>query len=93
MNIFKKSIFGTLLTIFCLAYSIPLQAAHKKSTAYQSHQKTSKKPYVKKSAYQGFGKKSTVNGKYKTKIVQGHIKRTKKGYTYVNPYAKSDKGI
>lgn len=47
------------------------------------------KSYQKKSAYEGLGKTSKVTSLPKTKITNGHGKRTKRGYTYVNPYARS----
>lgn len=43
----------------------------------------------KKAPYAGYGKPSKVNGYPKTKVVSGHVKRTRQGYTYVNPYARS----
>ncbi|KKM60715.1 MAG: hypothetical protein K940chlam5_01228 [Candidatus Anoxychlamydiales bacterium] len=49
----------------------------------------SQKSYAKKSPYQGYGKPSKVNGLPKCKTTSGHVKKTSKGYTYVNPYAKS----
>ena len=45
--------------------------------------------YTKKAPYAGMSKKSSSNGLIKTKGVSGHGKRTSKGYTYVNPYARS----
>lgn len=45
--------------------------------------------YTKKAAYSGLGKKSEETGLIKTKVVNGHMKRTNRGVTYVNPYAKS----
>ncbi len=68
-----------------------LSAAPKKSYTQKSYstKTTTKKPYVKKAPYAGYGKPSKVNGKPKTKITSGHVKKTSKGYTYVNPYAKS----
>ncbi len=45
--------------------------------------------YVKKTPYQGFGKRSRVNNRIKTKSTSGHFKRTSKGVTFVNPYARS----
>jgi hypothetical protein len=44
---------------------------------------------AKKSAYSGFGKISRITGLPKTKIVSGHVKRTKRGCVYVNPNARS----
>lgn len=45
--------------------------------------------YTKKRPYQGFGKRSVVNNKIKTKSTRGHFKKTSKGVTFVNPYARS----
>ena len=45
--------------------------------------------YTKKAPYAGYGKISSTTGRPKTKIVRSHTKRTSKGYTYVNPYARS----
>lgn len=45
--------------------------------------------YTKKAPYAGYGKPSKVNGQIKTKHVTGHVKKTSKGYTYVNPYSRS----
>ncbi len=50
---------------------------------------SSSKSYTKKSPYSGYGKTSKVNGLPKAKIISGHAKKTSKGYTYVNPYARS----
>lgn len=43
----------------------------------------------KKHTLQGFGKISKSTKRIKTKIVRPHIKKTRKGYTTVNAYAKS----
>ena len=51
--------------------------------------KSSKQSYTKKRAYEGMSKKSNNNGQMKTKGISGHGKRTCKGYTYVQPYARS----
>jgi|GEM_PF-3147879 len=48
-----------------------------------------KKNYTKKAPYSGFGKPSKVNRQPKIKPITGHGKRTRKGYTYVNPYSRS----
>jgi len=81
---------------FCLAgillFSHELQSAPSKSYSYQtkSTKSSSKKTtYRKKNTWEGLGKKSKVTGLPKTKPVNGHYKRTNKGYTYVNPYVKS----
>lgn len=76
------------LTIFSVG---ALEAAPRKSYAPKSYTAKSynRKPYAKKAPYAGYGKPSKVNGLPKTKITSGHVKRTSKGYTYVNPYARS----
>ena len=45
--------------------------------------------YSRKAPYAGYGKTSKVNGLPKCKTTSGHMKRTSKGYTYVNPYCRS----
>jgi len=70
-----KILFGCLLAVTCVA-SICILSAYSKG-------------YTKKTAYSGFGKRSSINGLPKTKITSGHMKKTSKGYTYVNPYARS----
>lgn len=49
----------------------------------------SRASYSKKAPYAGYGQPSKVNGLPKCKTTSGHMKRTSKGYTYVNPYARS----
>lgn len=73
-----KAIFGLLLTL-----SVDQNIYAKRNSFGQT------KSYQKKRAYEGLGKKSKVTSLPKTKITNGHGKRTKKGYTYVNPYARS----
>jgi hypothetical protein len=89
----NKGFFISLVAILCVAFSgNVLYAAPKKTSSqrtYQSKKKSSTKTYTKKRPYEGYGKKSSANGQPKTKPVKGHVKRTKKGYTYVNPYARS----
>lgn len=46
-------------------------------------------PYSKKVPYAGYGQPSKANGLPKYKTTSGHMKRTTKGYTYVNPYSRS----
>ena len=81
-----------LITVFSLALMIVGMSslanlhAYRKSNSF-GFPKT--RTYTKKRAYEGFGQKSKSNGLYKTKITSGHVKRTNKGYTYVNPYARS----
>jgi hypothetical protein len=87
----KKRIFSlALLTTMFLSVG-ELSAAPKKFYTQKSYsaKTTIKKPYVKKAPYAGYGKPSKVNGQPKTKITSGHVKKTSKGYTYVNPYARS----
>ncbi len=43
----------------------------------------------KKTICQDLGKPSKANGLLKTKITGSHFKRTSKGYTLVNAYARS----
>lgn len=50
---------------------------------------SARRAYQKKSAFSGFGKISKITKIPKTKIASGHCKKTCKGYTYVNPYARS----
>ncbi len=78
-----------LATIFLSASE--LSAAPRKSYTPKSYSIKSykTKSYSKKAPYAGYGKPSKVNGLPKTKITSGHVKRTNKGYTYVNPYARS----
>lgn len=45
--------------------------------------------YSKKAPYAGCGQRSKVNGLPKCKPTSGHMKRTSKGCTYVNPYCRS----
>lgn len=45
--------------------------------------------YSKKASYSGCGKTSKTNGLPKYKTTSGHMKKTSKGYTYVNPYCRS----
>lgn len=45
--------------------------------------------YPKKEAMSGFFKRSSVNGLTKVNPTSGHYRHTSKGYTYVNPYARS----
>lgn len=68
-----------------------LNAAPKKTYTQETYSTkvATKKSYSKKAPYAGYGKPSKVNGQPKTKITSGHVKKTSKGYTYVNPYARS----
>jgi len=87
-KILSNTVFAAIAGVFCLTSAGELQAAPRKNAAYSSP-RASKKSYTKKAPYEGYGEKSSVNGRPKTKTVRGHGKRTSKGYTYVNPYAKS----
>ncbi len=55
----------------------------------QFNARSATRNYTKKAPYAGMGKQSKRNGLIKTKSISGHGKRTKKGYTYVNSYARS----
>lgn len=61
------------------------QDVYAKKTSFGRTPKT----YTKKSLNMGFGKPSKVNQLPKTKIINAHTKKTSKGYTHVNPYARS----
>ena len=96
ISFLNKALFASIFAAFCLTSTDELQAAPKKSSSYATKNsvkkvyKSAKKSYYKKKApYAGYGKESSVNGTSKTKIINGHIKKTSKGYTYVNPYARS----
>lgn len=105
VTMFKYLNIGTVsLAVFITALFSPvneLSAAPRKAYAskpysIKSSNKTSHstksyktKPYVKKAPYEGYGKLSKVSGRPKTQIASGHVKKTSKGYTYVNPYARS----
>ncbi len=88
LKIFRYGFCSLLIAGFFLTTAGQLQASPKKNSAYSGHS-LGKKAYSKKAPYAGFGKKSSVNGQYKMKIVKGHMKKASKGYTYVNPYARS----
>ena len=77
MKTTHKSIYSATIIIILLAISGSIHAYAKMRS------------YTKKSAYSDFGKSSKVNRLPKTKAIAGHGKRTRKGYTYVNPYARS----
>jgi hypothetical protein len=70
----------------CLFFVALAQA---KKCTLGSNKKSFTKTYVKKTPYAGLGKRSSVNGLSKYKPVSGHGKRTSRGYTYVNSYARS----
>lgn len=56
-------------------------------SSYTAPKKT--QSYTKKASLEGLGKPSKANNLPKTKVTSGHVKRTSKGYTQVNPYARS----
>lgn len=87
----KNGVFGLALLTTTLLSVSDLSAAPRKSYGSKSYttKNYSQKPYVKKSPYAGYGQPSKINSRPKTKIVSGHVKKTSKGYTYVNPYARS----
>lgn len=87
----KNGIFSLVLLAMSVLSVSELSAAPRKSYGSKSCSTKSyaKKSYSKKAAYAGYGKLSKVNGLPKTKITSGHMKKTSKGYTYVNPYARS----
>jgi hypothetical protein len=76
--------FSLLLIVMSMISSNELSAARRTSL------RTYKiRTYTKKAPYSGLGKTSKINGRIKSKGISGHGKRTTKGYTYVNPYARS----
>jgi hypothetical protein len=81
----KKMLLNSLSFIVCTVYAIEIYAAKKVSFAAPKGSKV----YTKQAPYAGMSKKSSSNGLIKTKGVSGHMKRTSKGCTYVNPYARS----
>lgn len=66
-----------------------IKSSNKPNKPIKSIKQNRAKPYVKKAPYAGLGKKSSANGLIKAKGVSGHFKKTTKGHTFVNPYAKS----
>lgn len=87
----KKGALSLALLAAAIFLTGELSAAPKKSYTPKiySTKSYSKKTYSKKAPYAGYGNPSKVNGLPKTKIISGHVKKTNKGYTYVNPYARS----
>ncbi len=87
----KTGVFYSVLLAAAILSVGELSAAPRKpySTKAYSTKSYNKKTYSKKAPYAGYGKPSKVNGLPKTKIISGHAKKTSKGYTYVNPYARS----
>jgi len=77
------------LTSFLLLASCLLFVMCIEPKGYSLSYPSSTKTYTKKAPYAGYGKQSKVNGMIKTKPVSGHYKKSSKGYTYVNPYARS----
>lgn len=88
----KSGVLGLALFAMTSLLIGELSAAPRKTYSQRTYSTKSyaKKPYSKKAPYAGYGKPSNANGRPKTKIVAGHTKKTSKGYTYVNPYARSD---
>ena len=88
----KSTVLVLGVGLFSIAGRDQIQAAAKKTTYYnlmKAPKSYKNKTYIKKASYEGFGKKSKRTGLIKTKLIRGHAKSTSKGYTYVNPYAKS----
>jgi len=88
----KSGMIGLALFTIAFLSTSELSAAPRKSCGQTSYSTKSgkTKSYSKKAPYEGYGKPSKVNGRPKHKIVSGHPKKTTKGYTYVNPYARSE---
>lgn len=86
-----NGILGVAILAVMFFSASELSAAPRKGCSQKSYSSNSysQKPYSKKAPYVGYGKKSKVNGLPKYKITSGHTKKTSKGYTYVNPYARS----
>ena len=87
----KNGIFGLALFATIFLSASELSAAPRKTYIQKSYstKNYAKKPYSKKAPYAGYGKSSKVSGLPKCKITSGHVKKTSKGYAYVNPYARS----
>jgi hypothetical protein len=81
-----QTFLGSILITFFLVVPADVLAYKKASCSFP---KSTTKSYTKKTPCAGLGKRSKVNGLPKTKIVGGHVKKTSKGYTHVNPYARS----
>lgn len=81
----NKNLLRLLFVCACLLSIQPAHAA-KKSFRMKSYKS---KQYTKKAPFADFGKPSRVSKLPKTKVISGHVKKTAKGYTYVNPYARS----
>jgi len=82
-----------LLHILIISLLIPsnlVMAAGYRKTSKSSYVAPKKpKSYMKKASLEGLGKPSKANRLPKTKVTNGHFKRTSKGYTRINPYARS----
>lgn len=78
----RKSFLCALMVATCLS---TMETLAKRASFGMRSSRT----YTKKAPNAGFGKPSKVNRLPKTKTITGHTKRTSKGYTYVNPYARS----
>lgn len=88
MNCLRQALALFILSIFANNL-IMAKAASRKGTYSVKTGKKTRQTYHKKTAYEGLGKQSPTTGKIKTKGIRGHGKRTKSGYTFVQPYAKS----
>lgn len=83
MSKFLKQLSHNLLC----ALSLALLSYSLSARSWRSFGKT--KTYTKKAPYAGYGKVSPANGRIKMKGTAGHMKKTSKGYTHVNPYSRS----
>lgn len=90
-NYLKNGTFSLALLATTFLSVGELSAAPRKPYTKKSYstKTTTKKFYSKKAPYAGYGQPSKVNGQPKTKVTSGHVKKTNKGYSYVNPYARS----
>lgn len=78
----NNKLYLIVLAFFCLNQSA---VEAKRSFGFKAP-----KTYIKKAPCAGLGKISKINGRMKTNIVSSHVKRTSKGMTLVNPYARSN---
>jgi hypothetical protein len=79
----NHKVIGYLLSLMC--FGLLAQGMHARSRRSFGYPRT----YVKKTPCAGFGQRSSANGRIKVKRSSGHFKKTCKGYTYVNSYARS----
>ena len=80
-----KYLFKCMILIFCTASS---QYTVAKKMSFGSYGSRS---YIKKAPCAGLGKISPVTKQIKTKVTSGHVKRTCRGMTHVNAYARTSK--